>query len=99
MFMTESLHQNVSGRERVITAIAGAGLFLLAARLPRLRGTLKAVSTALFMRGVTGYCPAYAAAGVNGQGDERESSRPGRRAGSMMSDAPGFQDRYAFDME
>jgi uncharacterized membrane protein len=56
---------NVSAAERVLTVLAGLGALALAAQLPRARGPLAAVSGALMLRGATGYCPAYAAAGAS----------------------------------
>lgn len=55
---------NVSQAERILTVLTGLGALALAAELPRARGALAAISGALMARGVTGYCPAYAAAGM-----------------------------------
>ena len=55
---------NVSHAERVLTVLTGLGALALAAELPRARGPLAAISGALMVRGATGYCPAYAAAGT-----------------------------------
>jgi uncharacterized membrane protein len=55
---------NVSPTERVLTVLTGLGALALAAELPRLRGPLAVISGGLMVRGATGYCPAYAAAGV-----------------------------------
>ena len=57
-------HPNVRPVERVLTAAAGIGLLALAARFPRVRRPLVGMSTAVLLRSVTGFCPAYAAAGV-----------------------------------
>lgn len=58
------IHPNVSMPERVLTAAVGAGLFALAMSMPRMRKPLGTASLALILRGATGYCPAYAVAGV-----------------------------------
>lgn len=55
---------NVSMSERVLTAAVGAGLFALAMSMPRVRKPLGTASLALLFRSTTGYCPAYAVAGV-----------------------------------
>jgi hypothetical protein len=57
-------HPNVRPAERVLTAAAGLGLLVLAAKMPRARRPLVGMSTAVLLRSLTGYCPAYAAAGV-----------------------------------
>lgn len=67
------MHANVGTAERVVTALAGVGLFALAVRMPRARRPLGAASMALLLRGATGYCPAYAAAGV--ETDDRSDTR------------------------
>lgn len=68
-----SIHSNVGASERIITALAGIGLFALAVTLPRARRPLGAASMALLLRSATGYCPAYAAAGVDvHRGDTRK---------------------------
>jgi uncharacterized membrane protein len=56
---------NVSHAERVLTVLTGLGALALAAELPRARGALAAISGALMVRGATGYCPAYDAAGMS----------------------------------
>lgn len=68
------MHANVGGAERWMTALAGLGLFALAVRMPRARRPLGAASMALLLRGATGYCPAYAAAGVDAAGDGRSDT-------------------------
>jgi len=54
---------NVSGTERLVTLLAGAALLGYAWRSS---SKARAVTSAgLLLRGATGYCPAYAAMGVN----------------------------------
>jgi len=54
---------NVSGTERLVTLLAGAALLGYAWRSSS-KG-LALTSAGLILRGATGYCPAYAAMGVN----------------------------------
>jgi uncharacterized membrane protein len=61
---TLSLPRNVGSPERILMALAGAGLFALAVKMPRLRRPFRVASTALLLRSATGYCPGYAAVGV-----------------------------------
>lgn len=70
-----SINPNVGLSERIFTAIAAAGLFALAMKVSRAkRGPLRVASTALLLRSATGYCPAYAAAGVAARrSDTREA--------------------------
>ncbi len=58
-------HRNIHRAERLLTAAAGIGLLALAARKTRGRGSLVGLSTAVLLRSLTGYCPAYAAAGIS----------------------------------
>lgn len=57
------IHTNVGEVERVMSALAGAALLGLAWK----RGSprLALMSTGLVLRGVSGYCPAYAASGID----------------------------------
>jgi uncharacterized membrane protein len=68
-------HPNVRPAERVLTAAAGLGLLMLAAKLPRARRPLVGMSTAVLLRSLTGYCPAYAAAGVTLDGAATDTKR------------------------
>lgn len=68
-------HPNVRPTERVLTAAAGLGLLALAAKVPRARGPLVGMSTAVLLRSLTGYCPGYAAAGVTLNGESSDSKR------------------------
>lgn len=60
---TRLTHANVGEVERAMSALAGAAMLGLAWK----RGSprLALMSTGLLLRGVSGYCPAYAAAGVD----------------------------------
>jgi hypothetical protein len=60
-------HPNIHPAERLLTAAAGLALLLLAAKMPRARRPLVAMSTAVLLRSLTGYCPAYAAAATDGR--------------------------------
>jgi uncharacterized membrane protein len=63
---------NVGGTERLITLLAGAALLGYAWRSSS-KG-LGLASAGLLMRGATGYCPAYAAMGVNNAGTKQALS-------------------------
>lgn len=65
--MAVANHPNIHPTERLLTAAAGLGLLLLAAKMPRARRPLVAMSTAVLLRSLTGYCPAYAAAATDGR--------------------------------
>ena len=60
-----SLHRNVGPAERFVTGAVGVGLIVAAARVPRFRAPLMTASTALLLRSISGYCPGYAAAGID----------------------------------
>lgn len=71
---------NVAGVERWASAIGGAALAALGAKQLKDRSpagaALAAAGTALIVRGATGHCHVYAAAGINtarDQGDTREA--------------------------
>jgi uncharacterized membrane protein len=66
---------NVGGTERLMTLLAGAALLGYAWRSSS-KG-LGLASAGLLLRGATGYCPAYAAMGVN-QASTREALSGGR---------------------
>ena len=57
------VHANVREVERAMSAVAGAALLGLAWK--RRSKSLAMMSTGLVLRGVSGYCPAYAAMGVD----------------------------------
>ena len=57
------VHTNVGEVERAISTLAGAAILGLAWQ--RGSRSLAVMSTGLVMRGVSGYCPAYAAMGVD----------------------------------
>jgi uncharacterized membrane protein len=78
-------HPNVRLAERVLTAAAGLGLLALAARMPRARRPLVSMSTAVLLRSLTGYCPAYAAAGVtlNGHASDTKSELAGAKGAHL----------------
>lgn len=79
---------NVGSTERMLTLLAGAALLGYAWR-SRSRG-LGAASAGMLLRGVTGYCPAYAAMGVN-YADTKEAlsgSRGVHIRESITIDAP-----------
>ena len=57
------VHANVGEVERAMSALAGAALLGLAWKRGSPRMAL--MSTGLVLRGVSGYCPAYAAIGVD----------------------------------
>lgn len=87
-----SLHRNVSPTERLLTGAVGVGLIVAAARVPRYRRPLMTASTMLLLRSISGYCPAYAAAGIdhaqtNGHADDttRRSLAGPRGAHAEMS--------------
>ena len=63
---------NVGSTERMVTLLAGAALLGYAWR-SNSKG-LGAASAGLLLRGVTGYCPAYAAMGVNHAGTKEALS-------------------------
>src|SRR5690349_8674492 len=57
---------NVGHTERVVSSVAGGALALAGIRMRSLPGAvLAAVGGAMFVRGVTGHCPAYESLGVN----------------------------------
>jgi uncharacterized membrane protein len=82
-----SLHdqQNVSPTERVLTVLVGLGALALAAQLPRARGPLAAVSGALMLRGATGYCPAYAAAGTSTRSTSTRAALAGSKGAHLRA--------------
>lgn len=57
------VHANVGEVERAMSALAGAAILGLAWK--RRSKSLALMSTGLVLRGVSGYCPAYAAIGVD----------------------------------
>lgn len=63
---------NVGSTERMLTLLAGAALLGYAWRTSS--KTLGAASAGMLLRGATGYCPAYAAAGVNNADTKRALS-------------------------
>lgn len=81
MWLTQTIHehQNLRTSERIATALAGAGLFALAVKWPRVRRPLATASTALLLRSATGYCPAYAAAGVSSKDTDTRAALSGRK--------------------
>jgi uncharacterized membrane protein len=74
MEQTITVQPNVGNTERLWTMIAGAALLGYAWRT-RSRG-LGAASVGLLLRGVTGYCPAYGAMGVNHTDTKQSLSGP-----------------------
>lgn len=64
---------NVGSTERMLTLLAGAALLGYAWRSGS--KTLGAASAGMLLRGATGYCPGYAAAGVNHANSREANSR------------------------
>lgn len=59
------LHANVGEIERAMSALAGAAILGLAWKRGSKNLALMSTGTGLVLRGVSGYCPAYAAMGVD----------------------------------
>jgi uncharacterized membrane protein len=92
---------NVRRAERVLTAVAGLGLLAIAAKVPRVRRPLVSMSAAVLLRSLTGYCPAYAAAGVSLNGEASDTKRALAGAKGVHVDMTAKIDRapeavYAF---
>jgi uncharacterized membrane protein len=72
--------QNIGEGQRLISAVAGAGL--LVAALPKrswVGALLAAAGMGLLYRATSGYCPAFGALGIDTHGENRDTNRLGRR--------------------
>jgi glutaredoxin-related protein len=93
--------QNVGDFERVLRTLAGAALLLVSRALPRpIKAPLVLTGAVATLSGLTGWCPAYHAAGVtslDGPGDRPDEGRRATwlapRTTSLASDAFGTGSR------
>jgi glutaredoxin len=71
--------QNVGDFERVLRTVAGAALLIVSRKIPRIaRAPIVAAGAVTALSGLTGWCPAYHAAGVtsmDGPGDRPDEGR------------------------
>jgi uncharacterized membrane protein len=73
----ERSHHNIGNMERLVTTIAGAAFLLAGISRRSLAGSLMSMTgTTLLYRGLSGYCPAYAALQAR---DSSDTSEIGRR--------------------
>src|SRR6187455_1852341 len=89
------IQPNVGSTERLITVLAGAALLGYAWKRNSKKTAL--ASAGMLLRGATGYCPAYGAAGVNHADSRRALSGPRgiHVRESITIDAP-VEDVYRF---
>jgi uncharacterized membrane protein len=80
------LPQNVGATERVVSAMAGAGLALWGLRRGGITGVVGlAAGATLAARGVSGYCPWYAANAAGSTNDRRTAEREGWSRASAVT--------------
>src|SRR6266545_1609890 len=79
----EGRQQNIGSLQRLASAMAGGGLLAIGAmRLARRSWSgagLSVLGAALLHRGLSGYCMAFAAMGIESQSDRRSTNWLGRR--------------------
>lgn len=92
-------HRNMAGWDRALSVGAGAALLAYGWRHRFMRGAAASTGISLVARGVTGFCPAYAATGIRSRRDTPEQALSGRRGihlrdGITIARPPGAVFRF-----